>query len=171
MKNTTNTIIKEYAIENKYKVLGFNDDECNCDVCGKTELKGTYAIEDLSTGEILRAGSVCGAKMAGWTKKELMKKYKDGEKEKINNAKKEFWESIEYIQYDNAIKFLHKEQDELEHNYNIYRNDELKMQELRNSERTRESRWEYLDPFINEKNKKKQQIIEKYNLPLNSYLG
>ena len=165
------TPTKEITIEKKYKILGFNDDECNCDVCGKTELKGTYAIEDLSTGEIFRAGSVCGAKMAGWTKKELIKKYKDGEKEKIDNAKKEFWASIEYIQYDNAIEFLHKEYDELERNYFIYAKDELKKQELRNSERTRESRMEYLEPFINEKNKKKQQIIEKYNLPLNSYLG
>ena len=164
------TPTKEITIEKKYKILGFNDDECNCDVCGKTELKGTYAIEDLSTGEIFRAGSVCGAKMAGWTKKELIKKYKDGEKEKIDNAKKELRESIEYAQYDNAIKFLYKEDAELERNYFIYANDELKMQELRNSKRTLKSRGEYLEPFVNEMNKKERQIIEKYNLPLNSHL-
>lgn len=74
--------------ELKYKVLGFNDEQCECDVCGKQELKGTYAIENLSTGEIFRAGSSCGAKMAGWTVKELSSKLKESEKQNLDNAKK-----------------------------------------------------------------------------------
>ena len=165
MKNTTNTIIKEYAIEYKYKILGFNDDECNCDVCGKQELKGTYAIEDLSTGEIFRAGSVCGAKMAGWTKKELISKYKAGEKEKIDNAKKEFRQSAEYIAYDNAIQFLNNEDDEIQRNIVKYYKDEIKRKEFESMERSTKSRLEYIEPFRDALEIKRNEIRAKYNLP------
>ena len=147
MENST-APTTEITIEKKYKILGFNDDHCNCDVCGKTELKGTYAIEDLSTGEIFRAGSSCGAKMAGWTKKELMKKYKDGEKEKINNAKMEFQNSKEYINMDTAIEFMNKKR------IGFCR-----------------ERVEYLADFNKAKYSKMKEVLTKYNLPLNTYIG
>ena len=165
------TATKEYSIENKYKVLGFNDDECNCDVCGKQELKGTYAIEDLSTGEIFRAGSVCGAKMAGWTKKELISKYKAGEKEKIDNAKKELRESYEYIEYQKACKFLDDEYDEIQRNIAKYWRDEIKRKEFENMERSTKSRLEYLNQFRPNYEKKSFELKIKYGLPEKTYLG
>ena len=39
------------------RVLGFNDEVTTCDVCGKAELKGTYAVD--IDGEIVRMGSTC----------------------------------------------------------------------------------------------------------------
>jgi len=39
------------------RVLGFNDELTVCEHCGKTDLKGTYAVEDNET--ITRYGSVC----------------------------------------------------------------------------------------------------------------
>ena len=57
--------------EKKYQILTFNDSQCICDVCGKSELKGTYVIENLENGEIFRAGSTCGVKLMKTTSKEF----------------------------------------------------------------------------------------------------
>lgn len=162
--------ISEYSVEKKYRILGFNDDQCSCDVCGKQELKGTYAMEDLSTGEIFRAGSSCGAKMAGWTTKELVAKYKAGEKENIENARNEFRKSAEHIAYNNALDFLNKESDELQRKLYDCNNDELR-KELRATERTLESRMEYLKPFINANDAKRIEVVAKYNLRKGYYLN
>ena len=105
--------ISEYTVSVTYKILGFNDDQCSCDVCGKQELKGTYMMENLITGEIFRAGSSCGSKMAKWTTKELVGRYKAGEKDKIEYARNEFRNSKEYIAYDNALELLNKESDDI----------------------------------------------------------
>lgn len=165
-----NAITKEYSIENKFKILGFNDDECTCHVCGKQELKGTYVIENLSSGEIFRAGSVCGSKMAGWTSKELVAKYKTGEKEKLTAAKKELRESIEYINYDNALSFLDKESDNL--NALIYsESNQEKRAELSNSRRTLESRLNYLRPFGELLESKRLSIIKKFGYKKGFYLS
>ena len=155
--------IAEYTTEKKYRILGFNDDQCECDVCGKQELKGTYAMEDLSTGEIFRAGSTCGAKMAGWTTKELVAKYKAGEKENIETAKKEFRQSAEYIAYSNGLDFLNKESDELQRKlYNCLDENERKV--IRGTERTFESRMEYIQPLSKAQEEKRKEICTKYNV-------
>jgi hypothetical protein len=163
MKNST-TVTKEYSIENKYKVLGFNDDECNCDVCGRQELKGTYAIEDLSTGEIFRAGSVCGAKMAGWTTKQLVANYNATEKENLNKAKLEYSESKEYKAMQAALDFLDKERSEL-HKKIFNCNTEAEILEIKATERTFKSRMEYLSPLGDACRKKENEIKAKYNIP------
>ena len=160
----------EYTTEKKYRILGFNDDQCSCDVCGKQELKGTYAMEDLSTGEIFRAGSSCGAKMAGWTTKELVAKYKAGEKEILENARKEFRNSAEHIAYNDALDFLNKESDELQRKlYNC--SDENERKALYATERTFESRMEYLKPFSTANDNKRIEIVAKYNLRNGYYLN
>lgn len=165
-----NAITREYSVGNKFKILGFNDDECTCHVCGKQELKGTYVIEDLSSGEIFRAGSVCGSKMAGWTSKELVAKYKTGEKEKLTAAKKELRESAEYINYNNALDFLDKESDNL--NALIYsESNQEKRTELSNSRRTFQSRLDYLRPFGELLESKRASIVEKFGYKKGYYLS
>lgn len=155
--------IKEYTTEKKYKILGFNDDHCECDVCGKQELKGTYAIEDLSSGEIFRAGSTCGANMAGWTTKELISKYKAGEKEKLETAKKEFRNSIEYITYWNELEFLNKENDDIERKlFNCP--DENLRKEIYATKRSFESRMKHLANFSEPMDIKRIEIVAKYGL-------
>lgn len=162
--------VSEYTTEKKYRILGFNDDQCSCDVCGKQELKGTYAMEDLSSGEIFRAGSSCGAKMAGWTSKELVAKYKAGEKENIENARKEFRNSAEHIAYNNCIEFLNKESDDLQRKlYNC--SDEKLRKEIGATERTFESRMEYIKPFSTANDNKRIEIVAKYNLRKGYYLN
>ena len=149
--------------ELKYKVLGFNDDECECHICGRVELKGTYAIEDLSTGTIFRAGSSCGAKMAKWTTKELSLKLKLAEKENLQNAQSELKSSQEYINYNTALDKLNKDADLLYSK--IYKEtsqekrNELSLLELRPSERLA-----ILRPFSEKLNEFKDQLKVKYNL-------
>jgi hypothetical protein len=155
--------ITEYTTEKKYKILGFNDDQCSCDICGKEELKGTYAIECLSSGEIIRAGSICGAKMAGWTTKELVSKYKKAEKEIIEAAKNEFRNSIEYIYYWDALNFLNKEDDEIEIKlFNCP--DENLRKEIYATKRTFQSRMKHLGTFSELMEIKRLEIIAKYGI-------
>jgi hypothetical protein len=162
--------INEYSIEKKYRILGFNDDQCSCDVCGKQELKGTYAMEDLATGEIFRAGSSCGAKMAGWTTKELVAKYKLGEKENIEAARKEFRKASEYIAHNNALEFLNNEADDLQRRL-LKCSDENERKSIRETERTMKSRMDYLQPFSVAKDNKRIEVCAKYNLRKGYYLN
>ena len=160
----------EYTTEKKYRILGFNDDQCSCDICGKQELKGTYAMEDLSTGEIFRAGSSCGAKMAGWTIKELVAKYKSGEKENLEAAKKEFRQSAEYIAYSKGLDFLNKESDKLQRKI-FELNTTEERAALRATERTFESRMEFIQPLSKAVDEKRIELVAKYNLRKGYYLN
>lgn len=161
--------VGEYTTEKKYKILGFNDDQCSCDVCGKQELKGTYAMEDLSTGEIFRAGSTCGAKMAGWTSKELVAKYKAGEKENLEAAKKEFRNSEERIAMKIALDFLNKEHDDL--CSRVFNCDDINERKaIMSTDRTMKSRMDYLSPFSIANDNKMVEVVAKYNLRKGSYL-
>ena len=136
-----------------YKILGFNADVCECDVCGKSELKGTYAIEDLETGEIFRAGSTCGAKIAGWSTKVFTKKVKESELAKKEAKEIALRSSIEYIEYQKAIDFLNKESEEF--NIKMSKANEAERYELAKTERTFESRMEILRPLSEALRKKK----------------
>ena len=128
-----------------YKILGFNADVCECDVCGKSELKGTYAIEDLETGEIFRAGSTCGAKIAGWSTKVFTKKVKEYELAQKEAKEMALRSSIEFIEYEKAIDFLNKESDEW--NIKMAKASESERKEIAKTERTYESRIEILKPL------------------------
>ena len=138
-----------------YKILGFNADVCECDVCGKSELKGTYAIEDLETGEIFRAGSTCGAKIAGWSTKVFTKKVKESELAKKEAKEIALRSSIEYIEYQKAIDFLNKESEEF--NIKMSKANEAERYELAKTERTYESRMEILKPL--QESLRKREII------------
>lgn len=163
------TAMAEYEIQKTYKIRGFNDDVCECEVCGKQELKGTYIMEDVASGELFRAGSSCGAKMAGWTTKELVAKYKVGEKEKLTAAKKELRESAEYIADEKALDFLNKEEDEI--NRQIFAtDDQQKRTELSSTKRTMESRMSYLMPSHIALTAKRKEIAEKYGFKNPIYL-
>lgn len=152
-----------FEIEKKFKIITFNDDQCDCDVCGKQELKGTYLMENLSNGELFRAGSTCGAKMAGWSTKELVDKYKAGEKEKIEAARTEWRNSLEFNAEVELNDFLNKESDELERR--IFATSNLEERKsISKTRRTFESRMELWEPLRLASSKKKSEINAKYNL-------
>tara|TARA_R110000803_G_scaffold95931_1_gene164014 strand:- start:796 stop:1167 length:372 start_codon:yes stop_codon:yes gene_type:complete len=57
-------------------ILGFTDEITSCDCCGRTELKGTYVMDD-KEGNIYYYGSSCGVNAASLTdSKELKKEVK-----------------------------------------------------------------------------------------------
>lgn len=91
---STKLIIKETV--KTHRNLGFTDEITECGCCGRVDLKGTYAIEDLLTGEIMYLGCVCAANRMNWSKKEFITRYKAEEKEQGEMAKNEFRNTHEY---------------------------------------------------------------------------
>ncbi len=97
-------IVMETAIKTKkYKVLGFSDTQCYCDVCGKTELHGTYELLDEENQEVVRAGTTCGARLMSIKNTEFIKIVDAAKKERQKVAFAEVRSSKEYIEYQNAI--------------------------------------------------------------------
>ncbi len=73
-----------------YKNLGWTEDVCQCECCGKIDLKGTYTLEEVATGAIVHFGSQCAGKAQGWTKKEFETAYKKEVIEQERAAKVEY---------------------------------------------------------------------------------
>ena len=48
-------------MENRYKVVGVNDDKDFCECCGKQGLKRVVWIEDTETQEVKHFGTTCAA--------------------------------------------------------------------------------------------------------------
>jgi hypothetical protein len=71
MKTSTDT-----AAGKAYRVLGTTTDVTECDLCGRTELRGTIILLPLdvdgnAAGDAVHYGSECGARAAGWTAKQM----------------------------------------------------------------------------------------------------
>jgi len=58
------------------KILGFTEETTACDLCGRMELKGTYAIQ-AEDGSIHHLGSSCVKKRFGLTQKEFTSKKRE----------------------------------------------------------------------------------------------
>lgn len=96
--------IKE--VEQIYRNLGFTEEVTACDCCGKVDLKGTYAIENMMTGEIMYFGCVCAANKMNWSKKEFVTKYKTEEKEQSDASRLEYRHSEEMKSYNTWVANL-----------------------------------------------------------------
>jgi hypothetical protein len=68
------------------KVLGFTEENTACDLCGKTELKGTYAIED-DNGTIYYLGSTCIKNKYALNQKEFTAKVNEAKEERIEERR------------------------------------------------------------------------------------
>jgi len=69
------------ATTKAYAVKGTTSDVTDCDQCGRSDLRGTIALESLDadgngTGVVSYFGSDCGAMAAGWTQKDIRKRAK-----------------------------------------------------------------------------------------------
>lgn len=51
------------ATETRYRLLGINDDESTCTLCGRKELKAVYWLEDLTNGDVFHVGRTCGPRL------------------------------------------------------------------------------------------------------------
>ena len=63
-----------------YRVLGTSEHD-TCELCGRTELKRTVALECVDTGEVVHFGTDCAARAAGWTERELSTRIRAAERE------------------------------------------------------------------------------------------
>lgn len=100
----TTIIVKE--TERTHRNLGFTEEVTSCDCCGRVDLKGTYAIEDLQNGGIMYFGCVCAAKRMQWSKKEFTTRYKAEEREQTTAAQQEYRRSQEMANYNNWVNGL-----------------------------------------------------------------
>lgn len=76
MKTTTRSDGSVEVTTKAFRVLGSTDDVTECELCGRTDLKGTIVLQPLATdgsedGEPVYYGSDCGARAAKWTVKEI----------------------------------------------------------------------------------------------------
>ena len=65
-----------------WKVIGINDDQSTCDVCGKEELKRVVWLENCETQSVVATGTTCAAKLQKIKVSEQKKKENDFVKEK-----------------------------------------------------------------------------------------
>lgn len=65
-----------------FRVLGTSDEHETCELCGRTELKRTVALECVDTGEVVYYGTDCAARAAGWTERELSTRVRAAEQER-----------------------------------------------------------------------------------------
>ena len=54
-----------------FTVLGTADDHTECELCGRTGLKSTVALQD-ADGNVVHYGSDCAARAAGWTERAVL---------------------------------------------------------------------------------------------------
>lgn len=69
-----------------YRVLGTSDEHETCELCGRTDLKRTVALERVDTGEVVHFGTDCAARAAGWTERELSARVRAAEQERAARA-------------------------------------------------------------------------------------
>jgi len=69
-----------------YNILGINDDQDTCDLCGKTGLARVVWLENTETQEVIACGTTCAAKLQKISVKEQKKAEKDFEKEQRAKA-------------------------------------------------------------------------------------
>lgn len=115
------------------KVLGITEEITQCDLCGKSELKATYAVED-DNGNTYYLGSTCIKNKFFLNDKEFKAKVKEGYNEALKAANAEYESSDEFNipLLDNPFEFGTDEHDEFFDNQeNIYKAKETKIEEIR----------------------------------------
>jgi len=77
-------------ISGAYRVLGTNEDETFCSVCGKKDLSRVVWLES-DRGEILHCGVNCASKLTKWSQAKINGQIKNAIND--NNANIRYWNS------------------------------------------------------------------------------
>lgn len=88
----------------KFKIIGINDDQTTCDICGKRELTKVVWFEEIATGETFAAGVVCASRAQGKTVGQVnreIRAYEDGQYKKARSETKELRKAY-HAMLDNA---------------------------------------------------------------------
>ncbi len=88
--------------EKIYKILGYTEHVTECDCCGRTDLKGTIALES-NGGDINYFGTTCGAKIANYTVKVFKEHISEEYKNNLKKASVEYRSSAEHANYEAYI--------------------------------------------------------------------
>jgi hypothetical protein len=83
-----------------YEVKGSSNDFTSCELCGRTELKGTVVLQPLDedgnpSGDACYFGTSCAATAAGWTQREVTTRVKaaqTAERERENTERAARWQ-------------------------------------------------------------------------------
>lgn len=51
---------------NDLHAVGMNDEQTECDACGRVELRGTVIVHDRDGVEVGRYGTTCASRILGW---------------------------------------------------------------------------------------------------------
>lgn len=86
--------------EKKFRVLDTTDSVNTCDCCGKTNLKSTFVIEMIETGEVFYYGSVCVTRNTGRRRIELSRMKDEYDAERLKQAQAEYKTRPEKAAYD-----------------------------------------------------------------------
>lgn len=96
----------EKHTETTHRNLGFTEEVTACDCCGRTDLKGTYAIEDMQNGGIMYYGCVCAATRMNFSTKQFVSRFKAETIQQEKIARNEYRNSTEttsYLQWINEL--------------------------------------------------------------------
>jgi recombinational DNA repair protein (RecF pathway) len=84
-------------MENGIKILGFTDSVNECDCCGKTGIKGTFAVS--IEGNEFHYGSTCAHKKHGFSKAQVTKALTAFEDAKHAAKRKAYCDHLETLDF------------------------------------------------------------------------
>jgi hypothetical protein len=82
-----------------FHVLGFTDSVHTCDCCGKSNLKGTFGIQMIDSGDVLYYGSTCVTRNTGKPKKEINQMAREYHEAQVKLARAEYRSTPECAAY------------------------------------------------------------------------
>jgi hypothetical protein len=87
------------------KILGFTENTTSCDCCGKSELKGTWAVE--VEGNIFYLGSTCVHKKGFTTKdkNDFLNKEKQEKRELHRKEFNDYLDSLDNSEFETEEKY------------------------------------------------------------------
>lgn len=91
----------------QHRVLGFDEAITTCDCCGKSNLKGTFAIER-ADGEILHYGSVCVTRHTNKPAKVVRKEATDAMASRREAARQEVRQHPTFAAYEARMEEARK---------------------------------------------------------------
>lgn len=106
-----------------YKILGFTESNNTCDCCGKSDLKGTYAVSS-DENDTLYYGSTCVKRNLGIAKNSEVKNKIDEYKTEIKRQAREFYKLLGGFEIENKmseLEFLSDEWMLLDNKYQDYK--------------------------------------------------
>jgi hypothetical protein len=120
-------------------------------------------MENVQTGEITRAGSTCGARMAGWAKKEVEQKLKAHKKELFEKMQAEIKQLPEVIELWKVVAECEKKEEAAWENLKRFDCDSPEWHEAKKiAYEVGKSRLIIVQPYSSKAHEATERVREKY---------